>query len=231
MGTIIESSCASVKSGAIIERMKSRDEKPINAMPTEYSGIQMKSRFEAQCAFLLDRLGWKWEYESKSYMLPNGTPYLPDFWVPGRGLFIECRGYSTVKGEEQSLWFAELLAQGIEHKDWGSVGDFLVLRGDSEAKFYSRGKSTGMALLIHCTECGWMIPPPSNVTAYEMNVPEAFCPSCIAPMGSPHWWKWDGKAAINAAAIVTTSQGKLLVNGVGSECWGWLEETRVKGKK
>jgi hypothetical protein len=55
----------------------------ITAIPTFYSGAQFKSRMEAQCACLFDKLGWEWEYEPWSLMLPSGLSYTPDFWIDG----------------------------------------------------------------------------------------------------------------------------------------------------
>lgn len=49
---------------------------PFTAIPTLYGETTFRSRFEAQCAFLLDTLGWKWEYEGFSLMLPNGVMYV-----------------------------------------------------------------------------------------------------------------------------------------------------------
>ena len=66
---------------------------PFQAIPTIYNGIQLRSRLEAQAAYLFDVLGWKWEYEPESIMLPCGTAYTPDFWLPEFRCVVECRGY------------------------------------------------------------------------------------------------------------------------------------------
>lgn len=60
---------------------------------------------ESKCALLLDKLGWKWEYEPFSVML-DGVNYTPDFYVPERGYVIECRGYDSEKGRQQIQRFA-----------------------------------------------------------------------------------------------------------------------------
>ncbi len=178
----------------------------IKAIPTEYNGIQLKSRFEAQMALLLDYLGWEWEYEPKSFMLPNGVAYIPDFLVPDHGIFIECRGYVTRKGEAQIKGFRTLMSPGIEHRDWGIITSFLVVRGDREASFYSAEKSTKMVLLTHCSDCGWWMAP----------VDQTYCVSCLSPL--------ENDSKITASAIVTASKGRLLVNGQPSDQWGWIAD-------
>lgn len=188
------------------------------AIPTVYKGIQLKSRLEAQAAFLFDALGWVWEYEPQSFMLPNGVSYTPDFLIPDLSLFVECRGYDSEKGRRQLEGFPELMAKGIKFGANGEVADkFLILLGDREACFWDHGRHTGMALLIHCNECGWRISRISGETCNGMGVPSAYCDSCIAPMEISH--KWGGRARINRAAIVTAIEGKILVNGFGVEEW------------
>jgi len=79
------------------------------AIPTIYNGVKLKSRMESQCALLFDRLGWEWMYELRSYMLPNGLQYMPDFTIPGHGVF-ECRGYDSEKGRTQVSEFGALIS-------------------------------------------------------------------------------------------------------------------------
>ncbi len=61
-------------------------------IPTEYSGIQFRSRLEARWAVFFDALGLKWQYEPEGYQLPSGW-YLPDFLLPNMcgGTFIEIK--------------------------------------------------------------------------------------------------------------------------------------------
>ncbi len=48
--------------------------KAIKAIPTEYKGIQMRSRLEARWAMFFDKLGWGWSYEPIEY-----DGWIPDF--------------------------------------------------------------------------------------------------------------------------------------------------------
>jgi len=50
----------------------------MRARRTLYKGIQMRSRLEATCARLLDRLDIEWQYEPRCFADDTGQ-YLPDF--------------------------------------------------------------------------------------------------------------------------------------------------------
>lgn len=64
----------------------------IQARPTLYKGIQMRSRLEADFAGALDRDGYKWEYEPTCFAGPDGQ-WLPDFYCDeiGDGVYIEVK--------------------------------------------------------------------------------------------------------------------------------------------
>lgn len=204
--------------------MKTKRDSTTAAIPTVYRGIQLKSRLEAQCAFLLDRLDWEWKYEPQSYMLPNGVSFTPDFLVPNHGLFIECRGYESKKGALQIKGLRQALeTKGgflIDEAEDIRAGSFLVLHGDKQVEHYERGNLTcGMCLILHCRECGWWLAPISSKDSFgEIGTICAYCQSCISPLN--HGRKWDGKALVDKAIIVTVSSGRILVNGEGLEDWG-----------
>lgn len=63
--------------------------KPI---PTEYSGIQFRSRLEARYAMFFDSLGMGWAYEVEGVEIGNGSRYLPDFWLPDSRVYFEVKG-------------------------------------------------------------------------------------------------------------------------------------------
>lgn len=65
------------------------------AIETEYAGHRFRSRLEARWAVFFDHLGVKWLYEPQGYTLGNGERYLPDFWLPERGVWAEVKGAST----------------------------------------------------------------------------------------------------------------------------------------
>lgn len=61
--------------------------KPIE---TTYNGYRFRSRLEARWAVFFDALGFSWEYEKEGFDL-NGTPYLPDFYIPQWGAWVEIK--------------------------------------------------------------------------------------------------------------------------------------------
>ena len=85
------------------------------AIPTEYRGVQMKSRLEASCAQLLDLLGLEWEYEHQSFLMDGGVHYLPDFWIESEKLWVEPRGYDSPHGHLQAVQFEEFVKTRNEH--------------------------------------------------------------------------------------------------------------------
>lgn len=98
----------------------------MKAIPTVYKGVQMKSRLEADVAFLLDRMGCEWEYEPQSFLLNDGTHYLPDFRVGRLWLWVEARGYVTEKGKRQIREFRRHLGEHDSYLAITSTGTSLT---------------------------------------------------------------------------------------------------------
>ncbi len=70
----------------------------VKAIETQYKGYRFRSRLEARWAVFFDALGIEWQYEVEGYELPDGTRYLPDFFLPGfhtqHGIYVEVKGPS-----------------------------------------------------------------------------------------------------------------------------------------
>ncbi|MFI1652172.1 hypothetical protein ACH4XT_35305 [Streptomyces avidinii] len=64
----------------------------IDAVPTRYGDTTFRSRLEADWAATLDGNGIRWLYEPETITLPSGAVYLPDFWLPELGTWIEVKG-------------------------------------------------------------------------------------------------------------------------------------------
>lgn len=65
----------------------------IQPIETRYAGHRFRSRLEARWAVFFDRVGIAWEYEPEGYLVgPNRKPYLPDFWLPEQGVWVEVKG-------------------------------------------------------------------------------------------------------------------------------------------
>lgn len=90
----------------------------IPAIETEYAGCRFRSRLEARWAVFFDHLGIPWEYEQQGFELAwrlsawgdDDMPsirYLPDFWLPGLGVWAEVKGSLD---EAQALEFLNAAA-------------------------------------------------------------------------------------------------------------------------
>lgn len=87
----------------------------IQAIPTRYRGYHFRSRLEARWAVFFDHLCVEWVYEREGFNV-NGTPYLPDFWLPEIGVWLEVKGerdeaaaelvkgLADVTGEAAVIW-------------------------------------------------------------------------------------------------------------------------------
>lgn len=61
------------------------------SQPTIYAGIQFRSKLEADWARVFDALQMPWQYEREGRWLGD-VYYLPDFWLPDAGQFVEVKG-------------------------------------------------------------------------------------------------------------------------------------------
>jgi len=80
---------------------------PVNFKPRfEYNGRMFRSRWECFVAEALDTANILWEYESQRFHLPCGT-FMPDFYLPEFGLWIEVKGWMTETAREKILQFRQ----------------------------------------------------------------------------------------------------------------------------
>lgn len=70
----------------------------LKPLETRYRGYRFRSRTEARWAVFFHHLGWAFEYEPEGFDL-NGTWYLPDFWLPGLGAWLEVKGVAPTVDE------------------------------------------------------------------------------------------------------------------------------------
>lgn len=64
----------------------------IRAIETRYAGCHFRSRLEARWAVLFDHLGIQWEYEPQGFQIFGDHYYLPDFYLPATGTWVEVKG-------------------------------------------------------------------------------------------------------------------------------------------
>lgn len=79
----------------------------MKAIETTYSGIKYRSRTEARWAVFLDEVRVPYAYEPEGFDL-DGDWYLPDFWLPNPGVWLEVKG---VKPDQRELRVARSLAK------------------------------------------------------------------------------------------------------------------------
>lgn len=68
--------------------------KPIE---TVYNGYRFRSRLEARWAVFFGELGIEYIYEPEGFIFPDGTHYLPDFYLPDMHTFFEVKGIMNDK--------------------------------------------------------------------------------------------------------------------------------------
>jgi hypothetical protein len=71
----------------------------LTPIQTQYNGHLFRSRLEARWAVFFDALGVRYEYEAEGYQLADRW-YLPDFWLPDIGCFVEIKAAPDVPFEE-----------------------------------------------------------------------------------------------------------------------------------
>lgn len=130
----------------------------MKAIPTIYNGIELKSRFEANVAYLFSQLSLKWQYEPTSFLLPEcGLHYMPDFYLPQVSLWTEVRGYELEGVDLRIVEFASMIYTG-------KMGDqdYLLIKSTDygeETPFYENEERYGVRQSIEvaaakCSSCG-----------------------------------------------------------------------------
>lgn len=85
----------------------------IKAIETRYNGYRFRSRLEARWAVFFDALGIEYEYEPQGFDLGSMGWYLPDFWLPTYGTFVEIKAGEPTQQELQKAW-----ALSKDHSVW-----------------------------------------------------------------------------------------------------------------
>lgn len=65
----------------------------IKPIETHYNGYRFRSRLEARWAVFFDSMRVEWEYEKEGFNLGKGVKYLPDFWLPRFGGWVEVKSH------------------------------------------------------------------------------------------------------------------------------------------
>lgn len=87
---------------------------------TKFDGYHFRSRLEARHAVFFKTLGIPYEYEKEGFSL-EGTPYLPDFWLPQQDCFVEIKGEKPTDEEIRKARLLALYAQKCVHIFYGNI--------------------------------------------------------------------------------------------------------------
>jgi hypothetical protein len=72
----------------------------IKAIETIYNGFRFRSRLEARWAVFFDALDIEYQYEPEGFDLGEAGWYLPDFYLPQRGQWVEIKGNDVIPMDE-----------------------------------------------------------------------------------------------------------------------------------
>lgn len=107
-----------------------RDEK--RAIKTRYNGTLYRSKTEAKFAFILDKLGIKFEYEPEGFEAGD-TRYLPDFYLPREDKWIEVKGFFETVDYEK----IHLLEEEFGAKVYIGYPDLVLTTSEDEELYYT----------------------------------------------------------------------------------------------
>jgi len=77
---------------------------PVQPIETFYRGYRFRSRLEARWGVFFDALGVAWVYEPEGFVLPSGTYYLPDFYLPEQGFWFDVKPRYCSQAEQESTY-------------------------------------------------------------------------------------------------------------------------------
>lgn len=151
----------------------------LQARPTTYRGIAMRSRLEARFAAFLDHCLVDWSYEPRAFRASAGE-YLPDFQVGDR-TFVEVKP-ATLDGNmptwvDQAQRAREVLADAVP----GSV--FWVVRSDGFAVVFHAGQLVAKGDLFACDSCG----------QFTLTRRCSKCPCGAEFRAATEWLEWRGQ--------------------------------------
>lgn len=96
----------------------------IQAIETFYDGYRFRSRLEARWAVFFHEAGIQYEYEPEGFDLPKRGYYLPDFYLPQFGAYVEIKPLSVSPSEEET-------AKGkLIELFYGTSGITMLIKGD-----------------------------------------------------------------------------------------------------
>ena len=174
----------------------------IQARPTLYNGIQMRSRLEADYAAALDRRGLQWEYEPICFGGPGGQ-WLPDFHLPGFAAYAEVKPAGLLKtdGFLQPESVDEILAKmAVAWHSEPSAMLWLV--------FWEYGARESRLTIGRRPPYPWWLTTPDCEAALWMGMGQYERLTSIQPHGEKPPYHAAGQASELAAALNRHATGK-----------------------
>lgn len=90
---------------------------PAQAIETRYAGCRFRSRLEARWAVFFETAGIAWQYEPQGFTITGPfaptTGYLPDFYLPDVGVWVECKGSSSALRRDLPKLVNAVLPSGL----------------------------------------------------------------------------------------------------------------------
>jgi hypothetical protein len=159
----------------------------LRAIPTRYGGCEFRSRLEARWAVFFDTLAIEWRYETEPFNLaPFGNGYLPDFYLPELGFWIEVKPGLPDKVAWRKAY---LLNYGLARDPATSQQRVFILFGDIPWPYPKRGNIGGFSA-SHDVEgdpsrwdlCWLACPTCQRLTIGQINTMS--CRDCAAELGA-----------------------------------------------
>jgi len=214
------------------------------ALQTRYAGYRFRSRLEARWAVFFDAMKIPWLYESQGYYIA-GRSYLPDFFLPDCGTWVEVKGDEGELDHSLMLTAAERLP---EKKCKQEPGPRLLILGPIpeppatgdlgwigiDVVTFWRGEVQDGDCSFACTvrrgywecECGWRLEGDSDIGPGDLcKHLSAFAPQCTMTTVSEvavvdGWWGFGRyREAMRPRMLANTSYATPVADNGGE----WLE--------
>lgn len=127
----------------------------ITAIETRWDGYRFRSRTEARWAVALAHVGIKYVYEHEGFRLSDGTPYLPDFYLPALNAVLEvkgspdadiCKPLSLARSSDMRVFVA------FGAPAHGSSIHYLLREGSIKAAHFAQCPACGNITIAHAEE-------------------------------------------------------------------------------
>lgn len=124
------------------------------ALETTFNGVRYRSRLEARWALFLKELDINFHYEFEGYRLPDGTCYLPDFYLPTQDIFLEIKPSNPNKEERNKASGLAEISGRMVYIFYGPIEcpDSSIFHESSIALFPNGGEDYGY-YWCQCPHC------------------------------------------------------------------------------